>query len=303
MFYAVVCDQPSTPPVVWGHVPMPRECPRRRGWRYLDPREGYEALSFLPKCGAVSCPVCIATEVWRWGRIIGEAAPSRFAVVTGLHLTWQENRYAFRQVFRRLDRQGYVLRAFYCVEVNPKGTGHHGNIWWWGPDVPHETFVAAVVAVGWKPRVSLSRWVSRDVDRYGMKEVRYGLKETLAAQGEGFYRASTVTGPAAVYLDNNGGRLMHARSGQHAPYRLGVGGAVFPNRRAFWSAIRGACEGERAGVTWESEAVLTWENGHIAGSRDLPAPSKRVGSTSASGTRLVRTGPSVSAGTRQPGLW
>ena len=280
-----------------------RECPRRRGWRYLDPEASWEVLTFLPKCGSVTCPVCIGTEVWKWGRIVGESAPSRFAVVTGLHPTWEENRYAFRQVFRRLDRHGYILRAFYCVEVNPKGTGWHGNIWWWGPDVPHAEFVAAAEAVGWKSRVSLSRWKSRDVDRYGMKEVRYGMKETLDSVGENFYRASRVTGPAAVYLENNGSRLMHARSGAHSPYRLGVGGQVFPSKREFWKAITDAYDQERQSVPWQSEAVLTWENGHIAGSRDLAPESKRGGSLTVSGTPRGSTGPSVTAGSPQPGLW
>jgi hypothetical protein len=281
-----------------------RECPRRRGWRYLDPENGWDAISFLPKCGSVSCPVCIGTEVWKWGRVIGEASPSRFGVVTGLHDTWDENRLAFKNLFRRLDRHGYALRAFYCVEVNPRETGHHGNIWWWGPDVPHEEFVAAAVSVGWKPRVSLSRWKSRDVDRYGMKEITYGMKETLSSVGEDFYRANSVSGPAADYLANNGGRLMHARAGRNSPYRLGVRGQEFSSRREFWAAIRDAYDGERrkAWAGSQSEAVLTWENGHIAGSRDLPAPSRHAGSARAWATPPAPTGPLVSAWELLPGL-
>jgi hypothetical protein len=281
-----------------------RECPRRKGWRYRDSADDWACLVWLPKCGAVSCPVCISTEVWKWGRIVGEAAPSRFAVVTGLHGNWQDNREAFKQLFRQLDRHGYALRAFYCVERNPRETGFHGNIWWWGPDVPHELFVLAAESVGWKPRVSVNRWKSQHVDRYGMKEVRYGMKETLAAVGEDFYRSSLVTGPAAEYLGNNGGRLMHARSGRNSPYRLGVGGAVSRNKRDFWAAIQSGYDDERRSA-WsglDSEVVLTWGNGHIAGSRDIPAGSLLGASTRASRTHPALTGPSLSAWTPLPGL-
>jgi hypothetical protein len=229
----------------------------------------------------------VEVEAWKWGVQVGWVSPSRYAVLTGLHSDWQDNRSAIKHLFKITDRAGYRLRAVYSIEHNPKETGYHLNLWWWGPDVPQAFLSEAAVRVGWKPVVSVERWKSRECDRYGMKEVRYGVKEALAGGGEGYYRQERVSGGVAAFLSINGGRLMHARTGSNSFWRGGVGGTVYPSKRDHWRAYAE----NRWGPRDDREVVVTC-GGEIVGSRPASAGASETGTwSSVSGTPPDLTGP------------
>lgn len=266
-----------------------RACPRRQHWKAWDVDNDYRLLA-TPACGSLTCPVCVEVEAWKWGVQIGWVAPSRYAVLTGLHDDWQANRAAIKHLFKITDRAGYHLRAVYSIEHNPANTGHHLNLWWWGPDVPQAFLSEAAVRVGWKPVAEVKRWRSRSCDRYGLKEVLYGVKEALQGGSEAYYSQTHVTGPVARFLANNGGRLMHARTGNNSFWRAGVGGPVYSSKKEHWRAYAES----RWGSLEDREVVITCR-GDFVGSRPALAGVNVTGTwSSASETLPDQTGTSMS---------
>lgn len=216
-------------------------CPTRANWRFLDHLTGeiFDAGS----CGRIQCPYCIEVRIWRTAVVFNHSAPSRYAVLTGLKPTWQENRDILSKLFKRLDRAGYNLRAFYTIERNPKDTGFHLNLWWHGPDVPVRLLSEIAEDLGWGSYVHVQRWRARSgADSYGTKDAStYGTKDA-SADGVSEPNA-TLTDKQQDYLAINGARLFHARS---SFYRDGVGGESLRNFAATYRAARG----QRGRTSW-----------------------------------------------------
>lgn len=216
------------------------ECPYRSGLRrwVLDEETGAPTSS--PKnmaCGSNRCPFCLVTNIWKTSVAIGHSAPSRYAVLTGVPTDdWSVNRLKLKLLWRALERgevragrRELLLRAWYCFEVNPAGTGFHLNLWWWGPDVPQSRLSEISASIGWGSVVHVQRYRSADVS-YGMKEARnYGLKELDSSQPHG--RRLLLTEAQDDYLARNGGHLMGARRGKASPWRDGVKGDRVKGRR------------------------------------------------------------------------
>lgn len=259
----------------------PVRCPRREGWRYIDfDRDiGFRDVT----CGSNSCPYCILTNAWLWGLAIGHAAPSRYAVFTQVPGEWQEIRPQIARLFQILDRKGYLLRAVYCVEVNPKGTGFHLNVWWWGPDVPQELLSEVAVSLGWGQVVDARRWRAGR-DAYGLKEAMgYGTKELR--DPEVAPDQVELSEAQRAYLSRNGGALMHARKNF---WRDGVGGEPLSGRRETLRRQREAREQadreQRQARPW----VLVRGSEVVAHSGVQPASATPTGETGQLTTAPVR---------------
>jgi len=260
-----------------------RQIALRGGWDHCPRAEGLRVWSLAAdgvpsgrpraaSCGSNRCPFCVVTNIWKTSLAVSHAAPSRYAVLTGVSTDdWQVNRRALARLWQGLERdevragrRELLLRAWYCFEVNPRETGWHLNLWWWGPDVPQTRLSELSEAVGWGPVVHVQRWSAASVG-YGMKEAtNYGLKELDSSTEHG--RRSTLTDAQSEYLLRNGGRLMGSRRGRACPWRDGVKGPALSGQRetlaAYWA--------RRGGVAGSS--VVTDSRGHIAFSRDVESP-------------------------------
>ena len=232
-------------------------------------------------CGANVCPYCIHTNVWRWGRALSVAAPSRYAVFTQLSGDWQTDRASIAALFRVLDRKGYRLRAAYTIERNPAGTGFHLNVWWWGPDVPQSLLSEVAVSLGWGQVVHAQRWQGGR-NEYGMKDaLGYGMKDAVSdAQPS---PPGDLSPAQSDYLVLNGGALCHARRGF---WRNGVGGEDLGSMRAAFRASF-AEEPRKESGQW-----VMYEGSHLLAH----------GGTSASETPPAEVGTSEPAPEKSPGL-
>lgn len=242
-------------------------CPRRERVRGFDEETG--AL-FRTTCGANTCPYCIETNVWLWGLALEHAAPERYAVFTGLSGDWQRDRATIKALLRELRRLGYEVHEAHSIEVNPKGTGFHMNLWWHGSYVPQSVLSEVAVKVGLKPYVHVTKWQSRRRD-YGMKEASgrdYGMKEASGRGQEVGERSWVLNDRQASYLARNGGALMHASRGF---WRDGKGGAPLGTRRATLDAYRRSQGQERQArkswVMYAGSELLA----HVAVSPSSPA--------------------------------
>lgn len=205
-------------------------CPSRGDARYFDSDTG---AIWSPSCGVNTCAYCIRTNAWRFTRALGVVKPSRYAVFTLLSGDWQTDRASINALFRALDRKGYRLRAAYTIEENPKKTGFHLNVWWWGPDVPQQLLSDVAQSVGWGEVVYVERWRSGRRDGYGLKDaLGYGMKDAVGSS----VASPTLTENQETYLRINGGRLLHARRGF---WRNGVGGEDLRTAKAAFRASFG----------------------------------------------------------------
>lgn len=284
--------------------PGPVRCPRRLGWLYIDfDRDiGFRDVT----CGSNSCPYCILTNAWLWSLAVGHVRPSRYAVFTLVPGEWAALRKDIARLFQVLDRKGYPLHAVYSCEVNPNGTGHHLNVWWWGPDVPFEVLRDAAVALGWGARVSVERFsVDRGGAGYGVKEaLGYGMKEAVRDPEVAADQAE-LSGGQRAFLDRNGGALMHARKNF---WRDGVGGVPLSGRRETLRVQRAArdasrlAEGhDRQATPWAlvrgSEVVA-----HSAGPLVSAIPTGVTGQSMNAASLLPVSLPVIAPSTMQPPL-
>lgn len=219
----------------WDH------CPNRQtvAWLDIDTWETFSAT-----CGSLKCPYCIEVRVWKTAQAMAVSRPSRYAVLTLLHPTWEQNRDSFQAFFRILDNKGYKLRAWYTIERNKADGMYHANLYWHSPgDVPKELLVEAAEKVGWGRIVYVQRYNPTNADQYAMKEAStYAMKE---AQSSTSTRSRSISSAQAEFLKNNGGRLLNARRGQNSPWRAGVNGAQLPGWRDAWTVAKEARFGKQ----------------------------------------------------------
>lgn len=264
----------------------PSEVVARGGWEYCPNSGGLSIQRFddlgravgRPKglsCRRNTCPYCLVTNIWRVSLGMAHSRPSRYAVLTGVPSSdWGVNRLALKLLWQglqrgevRAGRRELLLRAWYCFEVNPQGTGYHLNLWWWGPDVPQARLSELSSSVGWGSVVHVQRYQSKAAVKYGMKEAaNYGLKELARGPGS---RVNDLTEAQWAYLARNGGHLMGARRGRAAPWRDGTTDSGFSGR-----AVKGLDGALRA--YWESKGPLA-ASSVVLDRTGLPAFSKDIG--------------------------
>jgi hypothetical protein len=254
-------------------------------------------------CGANQCPYCVLTNAWHWSLAIAHVRPSRYAVFTLVPGEWHRLRLDISRLFQILDRKGYVLHAVYSAEQNPRETGYHLNVWWWGPDVPHEVLVAAAESVGWGSRVSVNRFsVDKGGAGYGLKEaVGYGMKEAARDEGIASEQVELTVGQRE-FLARNGGALMHARKNF---WRDGVGGRPLSGRRETLRVQRERADGRPDSSTEDRQWVLVRGSEVVAHSSTtrpaLVIPSVPTGPAITAPCGRPRS-PSAIAGSRQAAL-
>lgn len=263
-------------------------CPaRRHDFFDLDTGE-----HFRLSCGSLACPYCIESQVWRAGVALSHVQPERYAVFSNVQDTWQELRAAVNRFHQILDRDRYAWHDVYTAEAGGQTGMLHLNMWQHGDYVPQPYLVEAAQRVGWGKIVDIRKWVSRPVDRYGLKEasgIVYGLKEACAgedAPGGVSALSGSLTATQTAFLARNGGRLLH---GRNSFWRDGSGGETLGSRARVF---------ERAMVKRRGPKVVREEWAVLAGSElvaSSPAPRRvRV-------TQTGLTGVSTTAGQQQPG--
>jgi hypothetical protein len=233
-----------------GHVPagqgpqngtLQKRCPKKVGWWLVNTATGERVPA---GCGASSCPVCAHGVAIRTAGAIGLASPQRFVTLTQVGDEWSVRR-------DRLKRLGYELRQAlgqpvewaYCVEANPRRTGHHVHAWQRGAFVPQKLLSDLADSVGMGRVVDVRKWEPKGslAEGYGIKGLMYGLK-SIEAGGESGHQK---------YLRENGNRLVHASKdywrnaeGKHCGVR---------DARQDWMRLRGN------GDTWQLLYSLKWE--------------------------------------------
>ena len=219
--------------------PKAKRCPTKWGWWLVDGLTGEK----LPAgCGAASCKACGCWAATRTAGAIGLANPERLVRLSLVGNDWQTRRARFRRATYELRcLLGPDLHWAYCVERNPRLTGFHAHCWHRGRFIPQRLLVEVCDSVGMGRNCDIRRWEPRGElsTAYGIKGLMYGLKGLKAGGQE-------------QYLEENGGRLVHASrgywlDGEGKPCGLGEA------RRA-WGRLR-TCE-ERA---WKVRYEPKWE--------------------------------------------
>lgn len=313
-----------------------RFCPRRAAYRWVDESRlsDPDATVFRDvECGALICPYCIETDLWKWTVSFEHAAPERFAVFTQLSGDWQRDRRDIQTLLTAIRRgaipgkpkprdgswegfpyvdpqgrartfRGAVVESAYTVEAGAKTGMVHLNFFWHGGFVPQSFLVEVAAAIGWGRRVSVNKWepAKAGAGGYGMKEARaasgYGMKEARAT-------SSTTTlsdhlqPSQAAFLERNGGRLMHTTRGF---WRAGPGGASLHNQRAAFRSAMATMDAATGRVS--GTGAGSWVQ-YGPGRDVVVAHSPLCGNDrSARATRPDQTGASESAGPPQPSpLW
>lgn len=157
----------------------------------------------LVPCRRLGCDVCLKRAAWRRAVGIGEAAPDRWMTLTLVGDSWELVRHRLKRFrFNVVRELGVDFEMTYCVEPNPKGTGHHAHVWQRGRhflDWDGLNRVTAREGMGHVRR--LQEWRAGG-EGYGLKGATgYGLKSVEMSES------------AAVYLQVNGGRLTHQSRG------------------------------------------------------------------------------------------
>lgn len=318
-----------------------RFCPRRAHYRWVDESRlaDPDASPFRDvECGALGCPYCIETALWKWTVAFERSEPERFAVFTQLTGDWQSDRLAIQTLHQSIRRgsvpghakvkgspgfaytdprgrtryfTGAKIESAYTVEAGARTGMVHLNLFWHGEFVPQAFLVEVARALGWGARVSVNKWepVKAGSSGYGMKEARshstsgYGMKEARATGATSPTLSDNLQPAQAAFLARNGGRLMHTTRGF---WRDGKGGESLGNQRAaFRAAMRALDQSRGVDQTAGSDESGAGAWVQYGPGRDVVvAHSKGCGNArSVPATPPDLTGGSVSAGQRQRSLW
>jgi len=180
------------------------ECPRRREWCWFDPNTGQVHPA---RCRANSCPWCVVVNAGQVGRAIGLAKPERAILLTGLAAQHQQRRAQIKKLSYLVRQNGSAWNVSWHTEPNPQRTGFHAHAWQYGDFIDQRKLDGLAHQAG-MGMVRISR-VRAKVGAgtsagYGVKMVtglRYGMKLVDAEAS------------AKVYLEANGGRLVHSTRG------------------------------------------------------------------------------------------
>jgi hypothetical protein len=218
-----------------------KRCPKKEGWWLVNTSTGERVPA---GCGAAKCSVCAHGAAIRTAGAIGLSAPERFVTLTQVGEDWPTRR-------ARMNRLAYELRTAigqpvemaYCVEANPRVTGHHSHAWQRGAFVPQKLLSRLADSVGMGKIVDIRKWEPKGslAEGYGIKGLMYGLK-VLDAGGESGHEK---------YLRENGNRLVHA-SKDYWRNKDGKRCGVAEARRD-WMRLRGGDD------KWVLVHSLKWE--------------------------------------------
>jgi hypothetical protein len=163
------------------------------GWVYVNTATGEVRPA---RCRRLRCPYCIRVEAQGVSLAIALARPERAVRFSLVGDTWQERRSRLYRVRWFIRDAGYRWEDCVHFEPNPRGTGHHAHLWQWGDYVPQHELQTLTKRAGMGiPYIQRIRSAAA-FSHYGLKGVRYGLKG--------------VDGGPEIYLQANGGRLVHA---------------------------------------------------------------------------------------------
>lgn len=197
------------------------------------------------RCRKPSCLHCGPGEAASLARAIAYTGAGHTYTLTLVGESWQERRHrVFRWRYRMRERYR-TWSDCWTVEANPRGTGHHAH----GCD----QFDAPVdfEFMRWAARrEGLGSRVERQVVKTVGEATRYPLKEALwAAYG---LKGAAGAERLGIFLEANGGRLVHASRGfwRH-PDGVVIGGphpmrTAMTAAREFELGAAAACVGGRA---------------------------------------------------------
>lgn len=179
-------------------------CPRKLGWRWRCAETGETCPA---RCGANFCAWCGPVNGRFVAGAIGVAEPERAITLTQVGSTHQERRARMKRLRYCIEHEmGRRVEWAYHVEPNPKETGYHVHAWQRGDFLDQRELSRLADRCGMGSVV----WIERMKRLHGTPGINYGLKLMGIEYGLKMVESDQQMG---VYLECNGGRLVHTSRG------------------------------------------------------------------------------------------
>lgn len=168
------------------------------------PRVGFDVVNLTTRerfpgtCKVYRCPWCGPAKARAYGQMAAASRPERFVTLTLAGDSWQDCRAHMHDFIQRVRRHQYDWQAFWAVEPNPRGTGHHVHALQHGDYIPQHELQDA-----WRAIVHIEA-INAHVETVG-RTARYVIKGTTAAN----YVTKGTTTDLADHVALNGGRTAH----------------------------------------------------------------------------------------------